>query len=336
MAGRNNQVARIFAVLDILEGASEPLLVSEIHTRTEARGFSESKRTIYRDLEALALAGFPLFPDSDSETNQKWSLERTAKITQYLVLTARELFALFVARGALKPLESTPFYEDIQKVFIKLEQKLGIKQSEYLETLDDEIRFEPGPSWGLGINPDTLETVRTACSKGFVIEALYYSVNSKTERKRRLGPHYLYYAKGGLYLVAEDLDDKKVKVFALPRIKSIEMKDEVYHGKVITPEEFFNGGMSVFTGSKPEEIVLEFSDEVAQFVKERRWHSSQRTVNLEGGRIRVTLELGQTPELISWVLSFGPGAKVVSPASLAERVLAKAMETAKMYSKKTG
>ena len=336
MAGRNNQVARIFAVLDILEGSPEPLLVSEIHKRTEERGFSESKRTIYRDLEALALAGFPLFPDSDQETNQKWSLERTAKITQYLILTARELFALFVARGALKPLESTPFYEDIEKVFTKLEQKLGIKQSEYLETLDDEIRFEPGPKWGLGINPDILDTVRTACSKGFALKALYYSVNSKTETVRTLGPHYLYYAKGGLYLVAEDLADKKVKVFALPRIKSTEMTEDVYQGKVITPEEFFNGGMSVFTGSKPEEIAIEFSEDVAQFVKERRWHSSQRTVNLDGGRIRVTLELGQTPELVSWVLSFGPGAKVVSPTSLAERVAAKAMEIAKVYSKKTG
>lgn len=336
MKGRNAQVARILSILDFLEGTQGGLSVAEIHEKLSLRGHEASKRTIYRDLEALAQAGFPLFPEGEGEAQTRWRLERNTKIHQYLVLSAKELFALFLARGALTPLQHTPFYQDLESIFKKLEERLGARQIEYLESLEAELKFEPGPAWGLGISPDILETLRSACAEGHVLQGLYYSVNSRAESTRKLGPHYLYYSKGGLYLVAEDLSDKKVKVFAVPRFKKAEMLETAYEGKVITPEEFFSGGMSVFTGSKPEEITLEFTDEVAQFVKERRWHSSQRTVNLEGGKIRVMLELGQTPELISWILSFGPQAKVVSPTSLAERVLAKAMETAKMYSKKTG
>ena len=336
MAGRNSQVARILTLLDILDGSTDGLTVSELWEKLVSRGHDAGKRTIYRDLEALSQAGFPLFPDGEESAHQKWKLERSTRINQYFVLSAKELFALFLARGALTPLQSTPFYEDLSGIFQKLEEKLGKKQIEYIKSLETEMKFEPGPQWGLGLSPDVLDTVRASCAEAQVLECVYYSANSKKESVRKLGPHYLYYSKGGLYLVAEDLEDSKVKVFAIPRIKDATLLDESYSGTITTPEEFFNGSMGVFTGNQKEEIVVEFESDVAQYVKERKWHSSQRTTNLPEGRIRVTLELSQTPELCSWILGFGPSARVVSPTRLAEKVSVMAMETAKIYNKKVG
>ncbi|NBT36498.1 MAG: WYL domain-containing transcriptional regulator, partial [Betaproteobacteria bacterium] len=334
MKGRNAQVARILTILDLLDGASTSgLSVSEIHDRIAERGHEASKRTVYRDLEALAQAGFPLFPEGEGESESRWRLDRTTRIHEYLVLTARELFALFLARGALKPLEHTPFYQDLEGIFDKLEERLGKKQLQYLESLDAELKFEPGPAWGLALNPELLETLRAACSEGHVVRAVYFSVNSQKESERNLGPHYLYYAKGGLYLVAEDLADQKVKIFAIPRFKSAEMTETAYEGRVVTPEELFTGAMNVYNGAKPEEIVIEFDESASQYVRERRWHSSQRIIALDQGRIRMQLEVGSSPELVAWILSFGPTARVISPPELADRVAEKAMETAKAYGK---
>ena len=136
--------------------------------------------------------------------------------------------------------------------------------------------------------------------------------------------------------MAEDLSDGKIKIFALPRIKDAVMVDESYSGTITTPEDFFNGSMGVYTGEQKEEVTVEFEQEVAQYIKERRWHSSQLTTNLPDGRVRITLEVSQTPELYSWILGFGPSAKVISPATLAEKVAVRAMETVKMYQKKVG
>ncbi len=331
MSGRNAQVARILVIIDLLDSSRLGMTVAEIRENLIGRDHEASKRTVYRDLQALLQAGFPLICEGKGEAEKKWRLKRTAKVNQYLLLTARELFALFLARGALAPLQNTPFYQDLECIFKKLEDRLGEKQIEYLESLEQEFRFDPGPAWGLGIDPDTLETLRSACSEGHVVTGVYSSVNSKTERKRRLGPHYLYYAKGGLYLVAEDLEDKKMKVFAVPRFQSAEMTEEAYEAKIVTPESFFQGSMSVFNGTEPEEIVIEFDESASPYVKERRWHSSQRITNLKDKRIRLTLELGSTPELVAWILSFGPSAQVVKPKSLAIEVAKKAAETTKLY-----
>ena len=331
MSGRNSQVARILCLLDLLDGTPSGLTVSEIYERVIEKNHEASKRTIYRDLDALAKAGFPLFPEGDEASNQKWKLERNAKINQYLILSARELFVLYLARGVLTPLKATPFFEDLERIFSKLEEKLGMKQIEYLHNVQSEIKFEPGPQWGLGLNPDVLETVRTACSESKVLECSYSSVNSNRESDRTLGPHYLYYSKGGLYLVAEDLTDSKVKVFALPRLRNAKISNRSYAGNVKTPEDIFNGAIGVFTGSNIEDVVIEFEREVAQYVRERRWHSSQRVTQLENGRIRVSLELSQCPELFSWILSFGPRVKVLTPISLAEKIAVMAIETANIY-----
>ena len=336
MPGRNSQVARIYCLLDVLEQTTSGLTVAELHAKALERGHEAGKRTIYRDLEALSQAGFPLFPDQADENSQRWRLERKTKINQYFVLTARELFALFLARGALTPLQSTPFYEDLKSVFSKLEERLGSRQSDYFNSLGTELKFEPGPQWGLSLNPEILETIRSSCAEGHLLECTYYSSNSKKESVRKLGPHYLYYARGGLYLVAEDMSDQKVKVFALPRFKSAHMLADAYEGTIKTPEDLFDGSLGVFTAGTTQQVVIEFEPEVAEYVRERRWHPSQRVVSLEGGRVRVTLDVSDTPELHSWVLGFGPSAKIISPISLAEKVAIRAMETVKVYNRKIG
>jgi predicted DNA-binding transcriptional regulator YafY len=136
-----------------------------------------------------------------------------------------------------------------------------------------------------------------------------------------------------LYLVAEDLSESKgkVKTFAVPRFLSANMLDEAYEREATPPEELFQGGMAVYNGYEPEEIVIEFDSDVAYFVRERRWHPSQRVTHLEAGRVRVQFELGQTPELIAWILGFGPSAKVRKPDGLATKIKETARNVVEMY-----
>jgi predicted DNA-binding transcriptional regulator YafY len=41
---------------------------------------------------------------------------------------------------------------------------------------------------------------------------------------------------------------------------------------------------------------------------------------LKGGRLKLELEVGDTQELLGWILHFGAGVQVVKPESLRERV----------------
>ena len=63
MDNRNMQVARIFQVLAILQSSRNGKSVTEIEAALIDRGFEVQKRTVYRDIDALETAGFPINRD---------------------------------------------------------------------------------------------------------------------------------------------------------------------------------------------------------------------------------------------------------------------------------
>lgn len=335
MENRNMQVARIFQVLSILQSSRRGMSVSEIESALTERGFDVQKRTVYRDIDALETAGFPVSRDDGNP--QRISIDSEVKIDNYLVLSPREILALYLARGALQPLASTPFHDDLEGLFKKIDDKLGAAAREHLTEISEGFRFDPGPRWGLGMDPDVIDTLRAACIERQVVSGVYASVSSQSERLRRIGPHYLYFAKGALYLVGEDLEDGKVKVFSAPRFKSVTMTSDEYTGKVTTPEEFFSGSFGIYKdGSKPEAITLNFSKVIAPYVRERKWHASQQVINRDDGSLTMLLHCQLNREIVNWVLGFGANVEVVEPQELVDMVVAESRRFIALNEKQAG
>ncbi|MGK5087002.1 WYL domain-containing protein, partial [Bdellovibrionota bacterium FG-2] len=67
-------------------------------------------------------------------------------------------------------------------------------------------------------------------------------------------------------------------------------------------------------------IVVRFDSPVSGYVRERRWHASQKIISLEGGAIEIRLQTGVTPDLVQWVLGFGAAARALSPPELCQEV----------------
>ena len=136
-----------------------------------------------------------------------------------------------------------------------------------------------------------------------------------------------------LYLVGEDLDDSKVKVFSAPRFKSVSMTDEAYTGHITTPEEYFQGAFGMYKdGSEAVEVIITFNKHIAPYVRERKWHSSQTVVNKADGSIVMTLHCQVNLELVRWVLGFGANARAISPDSLVKSIQDESKNVAKIYS----
>ena len=330
MDNRNMQVARIFQVLTILQSSRNGKSVAEIEAALIDRGFDVQKRTVYRDIDALETAGFPITRDDSSP--QRISLDDDAHIASYLALSPREILALYLAQGALLPLANTPFHDDLTGLFKKIDDKIGTTSRDHLNEIREGFKFEPGPRWGLGMDPDTIDTLRAGCAERQILTGVYASASSGTVKERRIGPHYLYFAKGSLYLVGEDLGDSKVKVFSAPRFKSVAMTDEPYTGNISTPEEFFQGAFGVYKDASPaQDVTIAFSKQISPYVRERKWHASQTVVNKDDGSLILSLHCQINLELVRWVLGFGANARATAPESLIKALHDESRIVTKIY-----
>jgi predicted DNA-binding transcriptional regulator YafY len=331
---RNAQVSRIYKILTLLESTKQGMTIKDIHARIQEHD-EVTDRTVRRDIEALEASGFPvarMANPEDPQSGDRFRIEASVKVAKHLTLTARELFALYMARGMLAPLKDSAFFVDLERVFNQIDALIPKVGREHMEELSSEVGFEPGPRWGLGVAPDILDTILAACTNAQVLRLEYQSPSKPERRWRNLGPHFLYFSKGAIYLVAEDLEDQALKTYSVARASGAEMTDEPYDRPQTKPEEYFKGSFGVYKASTPVPIELKLKKEVVAYATERRWHDSQRVVKHADGSATLHLEVGLTPDLVQFVLGFGDSVQVKTPDELKQKVLEAALRVAGLYS----
>src|SRR5262249_36728617 len=143
-------------------------------------------------------------------------------------------------------------------------------------------------------------------------------------------PYRLAYAQGGLYLLAYVPEYGEVRTFAVERIHTLSVLDEHFTPIEELPDTAFPHSLGVHSGT-PEHIEVEFQPAVAAYVSARQWHPSQAVDELVDGSIRVTLDVCRDRALHSWILSFGPFARVISPPALVDEIAAQIQKAGALY-----
>ena len=80
-----------------------------------------------------------------------------------------------------------------------------------------------------------------------------------------------------------------------------------------------------------EPVRIRFAPRWGLYVREHVWHPSQAVDDAPDGGVELRMEVGTGEELVGWVLSFGAGARVLEPASLAEAVATELRATLASY-----
>lgn len=279
-------------------------------------------RTIRRDLQALEEAGFPLFDDRTREDGRtRWSISGQAFKGLAAGLTLSELCALYFSRTLVESLAGTPFRDDVERAFEKLASGLTPHMRRFLDQLPQVIATKADPARRRA-NPRQPEIIARALEATLhhrQAMLTYHSSSSDRTKAYRVHPYRLAYAQGGLYLLAFVPQYGEVRTFAIERIQDVSLLEERFTPTEELPDQAFPHSLGVHSGP-PERVELEFGAEVAEYVQAREWHQSQAIRDAPGGGLRMTLDVCLDRALRSWILSFGPAARVVSPASLAREI----------------
>jgi predicted DNA-binding transcriptional regulator YafY len=320
---RNAEVIRQWSILRDLE-SSRRLTIDDLAGRTGV-----TTRTIRRDLEALQSAGFPLF-DELHEGKRYWTLEHRAfRRLDDTGFTLAELSALYFSRTLVECLAATPFQEDVRRAFDKLAGALTPGMRQFLDRLPLAIQAKPEPGARAVPHGDLSGSSKHASLLAQLLDATlhhrrvtvrYHSFSSNREKSYFVEPYRLVFAQGGLYLVAFVPEYGELRTFALERVLGLSLTDERFEPREIADDAFAHS-LGVHQGTLPERVEIAFEPRIARYVKERIWHPSQEIRELPDRSLVLTLTVSNDWALRSWILGFGPLARVVSPAALATQIL---------------
>jgi predicted DNA-binding transcriptional regulator YafY len=329
---RNAEVIRQWSILRAIEHArTAGVTIDEL-----AADCAVTTRTIRRDLQALEEAGFPIYDDrSQDDGRTRWKINGQAFRGLAAGLTLAELCALYFGRTLLEALAGTPFRDDLERAFDKLSQSLTPHMRQFLDQLPKVIASKPDPlRRRLAEGEPARQQIigRALEATLFNRQALltYHSRSSERTKQYLVHPHRLAYAQGGLYLLAYVPEYEEIRTFAVERVEDISLREERFTPIEDLPDEAFPHSLGVHSGP-PERVTLEFQRAVADYVKAREWHPSQRYHDLDEGAARMTLDVCVDAALRSWILSFGPFARVVAPESLAREIASQLKVAASAY-----
>jgi predicted DNA-binding transcriptional regulator YafY len=312
---RNQEVIRQWKVLHALEssrhGASIDSLAGELDVTT---------RTIRRDLAALQEAGFPLYDARDDEGRVRWRLDGHVLKGLDTGFTLAELCALYLSRNLLESVAGTPFQRDLGHAFERLQRALSPRMRQFLDRLPAVLAAKPGPrARGGEAAPEIVARLLEATLHFRVATMRYHSVSSAKVKDYLLHPHRLAFAQGGLYLLAYVPAYENIRTFAVDRIKSVSLEKQTFTPRRDVPDEVFANSLGVNTGP-PERVEIAFDAQIAPYIRARVWHASQEMRDAGDGALVLTMHVCHDWALRSWILSWGPFARVLSPPSLAAQV----------------
>lgn len=321
---RNAEVIRQWTILRELE-ASRRLTIDDMAERTGV-----TTRTIRRDLEALQLAGFPIY-DETHDGRKYWMLEQRAfRRLDATGFTFAELSALYFSRTLVECLAATPFQQDVTSAFEKLAQALSPSMRQFLDRLPLVIQAKADPgAHALAPRSKQIGQLLDATLQHRRVVMRYHSFSSDREKEYVVEPSRVVFAQGALYLVAFVPEYAQTRTFALDRIKSLSVTEERFE-PAEGDETAFAHSLGVHEGP-PERIEIAFEPRIARYVRARLWHPSQEVRENPDGGITLALDVSNDFALRSWILGFGPLARVLSPASLAAQILEESTRTRELY-----
>ena len=72
----------------------------------------------------------------------------------------------------------------------------------------------------------------------------------------------------------------------------------------------------MYSGKGKHKVLIRFSERVAEYIREKKWHPSQKLRVLKNGELELQMTLSSMVEVQRWILQWGGDARVTAPKEL--------------------
>lgn len=296
------------------------------HRRAEdlAATFETSKRTIYRDIQALCESGVPIV----AQAGRGYSL-----VDGYFLppvsFSADEATMLLLGSQFVADNFDSHYGDAARSAGHKIEAVLSDALREEVARLRESIVFVTPPTLGRDAMTGRLQQLRRAIIERRTVRFQYhtrYSGDGRSARNRRdADPYGLIHYGDSWHLIAWCHLRKDYRNFKVARISELSVTDSVFvrdAGFRMDPPE----------DDKRHLLVKAlFDQEAAPWIRESRSYYIDEMEDLPDG-LMVTLRVRVEDEVFQWLMSWAGQVRVLEPESLQLRLVEGAKNILKNYS----
>lgn len=238
-----------------------------------------------------------------------------------------QAYALLAARRLFEPMRGSTLYEEID---LAAQQLLGVARRPGRgpnagvadARLEERFLYLPFAPKDYAAHTEALDDLFQAVADLRPLSCRYRRAKDGREDKVVIHPYAMVLYKDAIYCVGLHAGRGEIRTFLLDRMRDTECAttERFDLPADFRVEDYFQGTFGIWSGGASTHVVIDFSAKVADFVRTRKVHPSQVIEELQGGGVRLSLDIGDMTELTSWVLGFGETARVLEPADLVTRV----------------
>lgn len=310
-----SQASRLHDLIRILE-ARYGVTVDELVEESQV-----TRRTIYRDLQAIMDAGYPLVSERQADGYVLYSFISGFSKMPPITFSLEELMTLYLCRGQLEFLQGTPFQDDLEAIFTRIHSNLPPRSVAHLERIAEVSapRFLGFKDYSR--QHQLLQDLRQALLQQHRC-LLHYRPSKRRRERYLIDPYTLLFFKNGLYIGGYAHKRKALRLFAVERIEKVELMAERFE----VPDEYqveqlTGTAFGLIDEGEVLQLELYFSQEIAHLVRERIWRPEQQIEEKKDGSLILRFSASGDKEILAWLYSFVPHVRVLGPESLKEKFL---------------
>lgn len=291
-----------------------------------AATFETSKRTIYRDLEALAESGVPVV----STPGQGYSLVEGFFLPP-VSFSADEATLLLLGAQVMAQNFDAQYRQAAQNAAAKIEGVLGEAKREAVSAIQLGLNFVASmvPSEADEAAKQHLHLLRQAILEGRAVQFAYVARfgDGTPSAPREVEPYSLALVEGNWYLAGLDHRHGEVRRFRLNRMQDLKLLSQ--HFKRPSQQV-----LAAMRASQREDLTLTvkalFAPAVARWVRESRsWFTLDEVDTPDG--LLVTFGVRHEDEVLQYLLQWGRNVRVLEPQSLRQKMVSEAEAMLRNY-----
>jgi predicted DNA-binding transcriptional regulator YafY len=284
-----------------------------------------SKQTIQRLIDDITRAYHAPLEEFIEKKRKYYQIKKQSGYKQIQPLSESEFAILLMCQSFTEHLLGKRLFEEANNAILKSQASAPIDSVISSRYFGD---FLPGTIDYTAFYEIILNLIK-AMQHSNICEIKYRGLGAQLVETLLIKPLKLFSYRDTIYLHGRLARKQGTKyrepefdpLLAIHRMKSIQLTERKFDfPSDYDFEKFFNQNFGIIK-KESFQVEAEFTGWAASFVEERIWSPDQQISKKADGKVRLTFSVSSEPELIGWLLQFGPNAIVIKPARIKEKII---------------